>query len=193
MTLTAFLHRIAIYIEFLSIGEMTCYKPIHGGYIRQCMEYVDKAAAFAMGMNLWFGWVMTTPSEIIACINVLQYWQTTAHFPMAAYITIFVIVAALPNFFAVRKYGYVEIVLTGIKIFSILASMIFLFLMASGALPATHGPLVFHYWKTPGAFNNGFKGICKALLQAAFSCPSGKSKFVCTAHSLVRTNPCIDF
>jgi amino acid transporter len=49
---------LAIYIEFMSIGEMTCYKPVHGGYIRQTMEYVDKAAAFAMGMNFWFSWVM---------------------------------------------------------------------------------------------------------------------------------------
>jgi len=49
--------------------------------------------------------------------------------------------------------------------------------MVSGALPATHGPLVFHYWKSPGAFNNGLKGICKALLQAAFSCTSGKFSY----------------
>ncbi|KAL4861451.1 amino acid permease/ SLC12A domain-containing protein [Aspergillus spectabilis] len=164
---------LAIYIEFLSIGEMTCYKPIHGGYIRQCMEYVDKAAAFAMGMNLWFSWTMIIPAEVIACINVLQYWEAPRNFPMAAYITIFVVVTAIPNLFPVRKYGSVEIVMSALKIFSILACMCFLFIMASGGLPATNGPLVFHYWETPGAFNNGMKGICRAVPQAAFSCPSG--------------------
>ncbi|KAL3472048.1 amino acid permease/ SLC12A domain-containing protein [Aspergillus californicus] len=163
---------LAIYIEFLSIGEMTCYKPINGGYIRQCMEYVDKAAAFAMGMNLWFSWVMTVPAEVIACINVLQYWEAPRDFPMAAYITIFVVVTAIPNVFSVRKYGSVEVVMSALKVFSILSSMCFLFIMASGGLSATNGPLVFHYWKTPGAFNNGMKGICRAVLQAAFSCPS---------------------
>ncbi|KAL4780065.1 amino acid permease/ SLC12A domain-containing protein [Aspergillus varians] len=163
---------LAIYIEFLSIGEMTCYKPINGGYIRQCMEYVDKAAAFAVGMNLWFSWTMTVPAELIACIDVLQYWEAPRNFPMAAYISIFAVVTAVPNLFGVRKYGHVEIVMSGLKVFSIVSSMCFLFIMASGGLPASTGPLVFHYWKTPGAFHNGMKGICKALLQAAFSCPS---------------------
>ncbi|KAL2851189.1 amino acid permease/ SLC12A domain-containing protein [Aspergillus pseudoustus] len=163
---------LAIYIEFLSIGEMTCYKPISGGYIRQGMEYVDKAAAFAMGMNLWFSWTMTVPAEIIACINVLQYWEAPRNFPMAAYITIFAIVSAVPNLFAVRKYGSVEVVMSSLKVFSILSTMCFLFIMASGGLPSQEGPLVFHYWKNPGAFNNGMKGICRAILQAAFSCPS---------------------
>ncbi|KAL4937004.1 hypothetical protein BDV06DRAFT_227368 [Aspergillus oleicola] len=163
---------LAIYIEFLAIGEMTSYKPINGGYIRQTMEYIDKAAAFAMGMNLWFSWTMTVPAEIIACINVLQYWEAPKNFPMAAYISIFAVVSAVPNFFSVKKYGHVEIVMSALKVFSILSSMCFLFIMASGGLPASTGPLVFHYWKSPGAFNNGMKGICRALLQAAFSCPS---------------------
>ncbi|KAL4805162.1 amino acid permease/ SLC12A domain-containing protein [Aspergillus unguis] len=163
---------LAIYIEFLSIGEMTSYKPVHGGYIRQCMEYVDKAWAFAMGMNLWFSWTMTVPAEVIACISVLQYWEAPRNFPMAAYITIFAVVTAIPNFFSLKKYGSVEIVMSALKVLSILSSMCFCFIMASGGLPSQDGALVFHYWKNPGAFNNGMKGICKALLQAAFSCPS---------------------
>ncbi|KAL3452697.1 amino acid permease-domain-containing protein [Aspergillus insuetus] len=163
---------LVIYIEFLSIGEMTCYKPISGGYIRQGMEYVDKAAAFAMGMNLWFSWTMTVPAEIIACINVLHYWEAPRNFPMAAYIIIFAIISAVLNLFAVKKYGSVEIVMSSLKVFSILSTMCFMFIMVSRGLPSQEGPLVFHYWKTPGAFNNGLKRICRALLQAAFSFPS---------------------
>ena len=33
---------------------MTSYKPVHGGFIRQCVEYVDPAFGFAIGMNFWF-------------------------------------------------------------------------------------------------------------------------------------------
>jgi amino acid transporter len=102
---------------------------------------------------------------------------------MAAYITIFLIVAAIPNFFQVKYYGHVEIFMSVLKVLAIGGCMCFMFLMASGALPATHGPLVFHYWKTPGAFNNGIKGVCKALLQAAFSCTSGN-----ISRSLIKLN-----
>lgn len=38
----------------MSIGEMTAYKPVHGGFIRQCAEYVDPAFGFAEGINFWF-------------------------------------------------------------------------------------------------------------------------------------------
>lgn len=158
----------------MSIGEMSCYKPVHGGYIRQTMEYVDKAAAFAMGMNFWFSWVMIIPAEVIACISVLHYWEPMTHFPMWAYITIFLIISLIPNLFPVRTYGNFEVAFSIMKVLAITSSMFFMFVMACGALPATHGALVFRYWKNPGAFNNGLKGVCKALLQAAFSCTSGQ-------------------
>ncbi|RDW73554.1 hypothetical protein BP6252_07461 [Coleophoma cylindrospora] len=45
--------------------------------------------------------------------------------------------------------------------------------MASGGIAATGGPLVFHYWKNPGGFNNGLKGICASFIQAAFSFGGG--------------------
>lgn len=163
---------LAIYIEFMSIGEMTCYKPVHGGYIRQCMEYVDQAAAFAMGMNFWFSWVMIIPAEVIACISVLQYWEAARDFPIAAYITIFLVGSALPNIFAVKIYGHAEVVGSLIKVTAIVGCMCFMFIMASGGVAATGGPLVFTYWKNPGAFKNGVKGISRALVQAAFSCTS---------------------
>lgn len=43
-----------VYLQYSSIGEMTTYKPVHGGFIRQCAEYVDPAFGFANGINFWF-------------------------------------------------------------------------------------------------------------------------------------------
>jgi amino acid transporter len=51
--------------------------------------------------------------------------------------------------------------------------LIFMIVMASGGIPATNGPLVFTYWKNPGAFHNGLKGICAAFTQAGFSFGGG--------------------
>lgn len=44
---------IIVYLQFTSIGEMTTYKPAHGGFIRQCVEYVEPAFGFAVGINFW--------------------------------------------------------------------------------------------------------------------------------------------
>lgn len=37
-TIVAFI----VWLQYMSIGEMTAYRPVHGGFIRQEAEYVDK-------------------------------------------------------------------------------------------------------------------------------------------------------
>lgn len=43
-----------VYLQYVSIGEMTAYRPVHGGFIRQFSEYIDPAMGFAGGINFWF-------------------------------------------------------------------------------------------------------------------------------------------
>lgn len=52
-----------MWLQYMCIGEMTAYRPVHGGFIRQETEYVDRAFGFACGINFWFEWVMIIPSE----------------------------------------------------------------------------------------------------------------------------------
>lgn len=165
---------LIVWGQYMSVGEMSSYRPVHGGFIRQQKDYVDSAFAFATGVNFWFEWVMIIPAEITAAISVLQFWPETNVVPMAAYITIFLVVMILGNVFPVRVYGYIEYCMSWVKILAIFAMIFFLFIMASGGIAATHGPLVFHYWKSPGAFNNGIKGIAKAFVQAGFSFGGGE-------------------
>lgn len=42
---------------------MMAYKPVHGGFIRACVEYVDPAFGFAVGMSFWFA--VSKPSTTI--------------------------------------------------------------------------------------------------------------------------------
>ncbi|OGE53487.1 hypothetical protein PENARI_c007G10449 [Penicillium arizonense] len=163
-----------VYAQYSSVGEMTTYKPIHGGFIRQCAEYVDPAFGFAIGVNFWFAWVMIIPAEITAAISVLKYWPETDVIPLAAYITIFLVVIAAANMFHVRVYGYIEYYMSFIKCLAIVLMIFFMFIMTSGGIAATNGPIEFRYWKNPGAFNNGIKGIAKAFVQAAFSFGGGE-------------------
>jgi amino acid transporter len=81
---------------------------------------------------------------------------------------------ALANVFHFKVYGYFEYYMGFIKCAVVILMICFLFIMASGGIPAAHGPLVFSYWKNPGAFNNGIKGIAKSFVQAAFSFGGGE-------------------
>ncbi|KAL4804745.1 amino acid permease/ SLC12A domain-containing protein [Aspergillus unguis] len=169
-TLTAMI----VYAQYSSIGEMTTYMPLHGGFIRQCAEFVDPAFGFAIGVNFWFAWVMIIPAEITAAVSVLQFWESTNAIPLAAYITIFLATMAVANVFHVRVYGYIEYYMSFIKCLAVVLMICFMFIMTSGGIAATHGPILFSYWKSPGAFNNGMKGIAKSFVQAAFSFGGGE-------------------
>jgi amino acid transporter len=120
---------------------------------------------------------MIIPAEITAAVDVLHFWEGSKNVPLAVYITIFLVALSIPNAFPVKWYGHVEFWMSWVKLLAIFVMIFYLFIMASGGVAATHGPLVFHYWKNPGAFNNGMKGLAKAFVQAAFSFGGGKLLF----------------
>lgn len=152
----------------MSIGEMATYRPVHGGFIRMASEYVDPALGFAEGVNFWFQWVMIIPAEITAAVSILKYWDGWEKIPLAGYITLFLAATALPNVFPVRMYGHIEYVASWFKILAIFVVIAYMFVMTSGGVPATNGPIEFRYWRDPGAFTD-MKGLAKAFVQAAFS------------------------
>lgn len=117
---------------------------------------------------------MIIPAEITAAISVLQFWPETNSVPLAAYITIFFAAITLGNIFHVKIYGYIEYYMSFIKCAAVILMIFFMFIMTSGGIPATNGPIEFRYWKNPGAFRNGIKGIAKAFIQAAFSFGGGE-------------------
>lgn len=123
-------------------------------------------------------WVMIIPAEITAAVSVLKFWPQTDALPLAVYITIFLVVMAAANTFHVRIYGYIEYYMSFFKCAAVVLMICFLFIMTSGGIAATNGPIEFRYWKNPGAFNNGMKGIAKAFVQAAFSFGGGMSNCV---------------
>ncbi|KAL2834912.1 amino acid permease/ SLC12A domain-containing protein [Aspergillus cavernicola] len=174
LAVTYTLVAIIVYAQYSSVGEMTAYMPVHGGFIRQCSEFVDPAFGFAIGVNFWFAWVMIIPAEITAAVSVLKFWPQTDALPLAAYITIFLVTLAAANMFHVRVYGYIEYYMSFIKCAAVVLMIFFMFIMTSGGIAATHGPIIFQYWKSPGAFNNGIKGIAKSFVQAAFSFGGGE-------------------
>ncbi|KAF2089928.1 amino acid transporter [Saccharata proteae CBS 121410] len=162
-----------VYIMYMSIGEMTAYKPVHGGFTRQAGEYVDPALGFAIGINFWFN-VMIIPAEITACISVLHYWESTYRVPVAAWITIFLVIIVFVNIWPVKLYGEVEFWFSFLKCLALVAIIFFMIVMTSGGIPATKGPIEFKYWDDPGAFVNGIRGIAAAFVQAGFSFGGGE-------------------
>ncbi|KAK4939849.1 hypothetical protein LTR10_019916 [Elasticomyces elasticus] len=170
-----------IYTMYTSIGEMAAYKPIAGGFIRNTLEYTDEALAFAQGLGFWYNWVIVIAAETTAALSVLSFWPNDV--PIAAWITIMVVLMIVVNLFGVEWYGEVEFWMSLLKIIAIVGIIIFLFVMTSGGFPATNGPIEFRYWSQGHAFKNGIKGISQAFIQAGFSIGGGEIIAVCAGEA----------
>lgn len=166
-----------VYLMYMSVGEMTAYMPVPGGFIKQMALYMDPAWAVALGINFWFDWVIVLPAEVTAALSICRFWDTDYKVPDAAYLSIFLVVLIVGNLFPVRVYGYIEYVQSFMKLFVITGLLIFLFVATCGGVPGSEyhkGRIFFQYWKNPGLFNYGFKGVLSAFVQAGFSFGGGE-------------------
>ena len=51
-------HTLSHLLLHLSLGEMTAFLPLPGGFIKLTERFVDPAFAFATGWNYWYGWTV---------------------------------------------------------------------------------------------------------------------------------------
>lgn len=122
---------------------------------------IDPAIGFALGVNYWYSYAITLPTELTAAAIVIQYWNTSIN--VAAWITILYVLILAINFMGVRWYGEFEFWFSAIKITTIVGLIILGIAIDCGAGPAGTGYIGFRYWKNPGPFNqvtiNGGDGV----------------------------------
>jgi amino acid transporter len=112
--------------------------------------------------------MVTLPLEITAASITLQYWPGARDTNPAAWVTIFLLVIISFNFCGVRGYAEAEFVFSIIKVLAVIGFIILGIVINCGGGP-DHHYYGTHYWYDPGAFNNGFKGLCSVFTTAAFS------------------------
>ncbi|KAJ6121184.1 hypothetical protein N7523_005464 [Penicillium sp. IBT 18751x] len=155
-------------------GEITAFMPATGGFIRHATKFVEPALGAATGWNFWYTMAISTPAEITAAATVVQFWNVPVN--VAVWITIFGFFISVVNFCGVRLYGETEVVFATLKIMLILGLILGGLVIDLGGGPDQQR-LGFHYWNTPGAFNEyiatgstgRFLAFWKVLLTSAFS------------------------
>lgn len=66
-------------------------------------------------------------------------------------------------------YGEAEFVFAIIKVVAIVGFIVLGIILDCGGGPSGEGYIGGRYWSDPGAFNNGFKGLCSTFVTAAFA------------------------
>ncbi|KAK0451417.1 APC amino acid permease [Desarmillaria tabescens] len=153
-----------------ALGEMSILYPVSGGFYTLADRFLDPSFAFAMGWNYVFQWFATLPLEITVAGTTVQYWTDAV--PIAAWITIFWIAIMIASIFGTLGFAEEEFWSSCLKL---LVVVMFIFigiicLAGGGPKSGEFGSYVGgKNWSDPGAFANGFKGVCAVFVTAAFS------------------------
>jgi amino acid transporter len=113
-------------------------------------------------------WLVVLPLEIVAATFTIEYWTHDKHIPNAAFVIIFLLLIITINLFGVKGYGEAEFILAIVKITAIIGFIILGVIINVGGGP-DGGYIGGKLWHSPGAFNNGFKGLCSTFVNAAFA------------------------
>lgn len=96
----------------------------------------------------------------------IGYWDDSVN--PVAWVAIFYVLIFAINMFGVKGYGEAEFVLSIIKVLAVIGFIIVGIVINVGGVPG-QGYIGGTFWKDPGAFNHGFKGLCSVFVTAAFS------------------------
>jgi len=161
-------YAIGGFIAFLimrQLGEMIVEEPVAGSFSHFAYKYWGPFAGFLSGWNYWAMFILVGMAELTAAGIYVQYWWDIPTWISAA---IFFIAINLINLTNVRLYGETEFWFAIIKVFAIIAMIIFgCYLLISGK----GGPQasVSNLWQYGGFFPNGIAGLVMAMAVIMFS------------------------
>ncbi|KAK7715108.1 hypothetical protein SLS64_003805 [Diaporthe eres] len=156
------------------MAEMASFQPVTGAFIRMAGKWVDESFGFLAGWNFYIYEAILIPFELSALTLVLSFWRDDI--PVAAVISVAIVLYFLINVFAVEWYGECEFWLATGKISLLAILFCFTFVTMVGGNPK-HDAYGFRYWQNPGAFAEHittgdlgrFQGFLGALWSAVFT------------------------
>jgi amino acid transporter len=157
---------IMLFCTVQALGEMAVVFPVAGSFSAYSTRFLDPAWGFAMGWNYAMQWLVVLPLEIVAAAITVNYWDS--HISPAAWVAIFFSIIVSINMFGVKGYGEAEFIFSSIKVVAVIGFIFLGVILDIGGGP-NGGYIGGKYWHSPGAFNNGFKGLCSVFVTAAFA------------------------
>ncbi|TVY92259.1 General amino-acid permease [Lachnellula willkommii] len=159
---------IMLYCTVHALGEMAVLFPVAGSFSAYSTRFLDPAWGFAMGWNYAMQWLVVLPLEIIAASITINFWDTRGKYDHAIFVTVFLVVIIGINLCGVKGYGEAEFFFALVKIVTVIGYILLGIIINCGGSP-TGGYIGGKYWSDPGAFHNGFKGLCSVFVTAAFA------------------------
>ncbi|KAF2751926.1 AAT family amino acid transporter [Sporormia fimetaria CBS 119925] len=165
-----------------ALGELAVTFPVAGSFAVYGTRFIDPAWGFAMAWNYALAWLVALPLEIVAASITMSFWEGSRDVNRTVWVTIFFITIAAINLFGVKGYGEAEFVFSTLKVAAVIGFIILGIVINTGGVPGQ--PYIgAKFWYNPGAFHNGFKGLCSVFVTAAFSFAGTELVGLCAAET----------
>ncbi|KAF2227529.1 amino-acid permease inda1 [Elsinoe ampelina] len=161
---------IMIFNVVYALGELAMMYPVSGGFYTYSVRFIDPSWGFAMGWNYCFQWAIILPLELVVAGLTVNYWGADVN--VGIWITIFLLIVIAINAFGVLGYAEEEFWVSLIKLSTIVIFMLMALVFTLGGGPS-NGQYSEYWgarlWYDPGAFADGFDGVCGVFVNAAFA------------------------
>lgn len=123
-----------------------------------------------MGYNYVFQWAIVLPLELVVAGLTVNYWEVDVS--IAVWITVFWVAIIIVSVFGVLGYAEEEFWVALLKLSTVVIFMIMALIFVCGGGPSNG--IYDEYWGArlwydPGAFSQGFYGVCSVFVTAAFA------------------------
>lgn len=161
-----------LFMTVHALGELAIRYPVSGAFSTYSTRFIDSSWGFAMGWNYAIQWLIILPLELVAASLTIGYWaydnNPATRVNPSAWVALFWAMIVGINLFGVKGYGEAEFLFSLCKILAIAGFIILSIVLICGGGPHS-GYIGGSHWIHPGAFNNGFKGLCSVFVSAAFA------------------------
>ncbi|RYP89698.1 hypothetical protein DL770_004186 [Monosporascus sp. CRB-9-2] len=136
-----------------SLGELTTLYPSGGAFTSLADRFVDPAFGVAVGWNYFIIWLAVLANEYNAVTSILVFWSDKSLFLGF-------------QLLGVATFGEAEFWLALVKLLGLCAFYLFAIVYAAGGIKGADA-VGFQYWRDPGAFVDGFRGVAAVFVFCA--------------------------
>lgn len=149
-----------ILATLISFTELSTLIPVSSGFSGLASRFVEDAFGFALGWTYWFSCLITMPTQIIASIFYLRYYDylRLGRGGMAGFITLFMLYAVVINLLDVRIMGEIVYFTGLIKIIISIIMILAMVILNSGA-GTEYARVGFRYWDSSKSFSTHTFGM----------------------------------
>lgn len=159
---------LMVSMTMASLGEMATSYPVAGAFYDYTVRFVGLPWGFAMGWNFVFNWLIVLPFELTTIGAQIAYWDQGVR---NWYIVVaFLVFLGFVAYKGAAWFGELEHWLGLCKAVALCTFICFAIALTASGIPGDdRGAIGARYWKSPGAFLNGFQGFLAVFRVAGMS------------------------